>query len=36
MYNYRSIGTNIVCGATTADEGRFDLNISIDDSSVYR
>lgn len=35
MYNYRSIGTNIVCGATTADEGRFDLNISIDDSSVF-
>ncbi len=34
-FNYRSIGTNIVCGATTADEGRFDLNISIDDSSVF-
>ena len=35
MYNYRSIGTNIVCGATGADEGRFDVNISIDDSSVF-
>jgi hypothetical protein len=35
MYNYRSIGTNILCGATTADDGRFDLNISIDDSSVF-
>ena len=34
-YNYRSIGTNIVCGAMTADEGRFDVNISIDDSSVF-
>ena len=35
MYSYRSIGTNIVCGATSADEGRFDVNISIDDSSVF-
>jgi hypothetical protein len=35
MYSYRNIGTNIVCGATTADEGRFDVNISIDDSSVF-
>jgi hypothetical protein len=35
MYSYKNIGTNIVCGATTADEGRFDVNISIDDSSVF-
>lgn len=35
MYNYRSIGTNIVCGATSSDEGRFDVNLSIDDSSVF-
>ena len=33
-YGYRNVGTNIDCGATTADEGRFDVNISIDDSSV--
>jgi hypothetical protein len=35
MYNYRSIGTNISCSATSADEGRFEVNISIDDSSVF-
>jgi hypothetical protein len=36
MYNYRNIGTNIVCSATTSsDEGRFDVNISLDDSSVF-
>jgi hypothetical protein len=35
-YNYRNIGTSIVCGAiTTAEEGRFEVNISVDDSSVY-
>jgi hypothetical protein len=35
-FNYRSIGTSIVAGATTtAEEGRFELNISVDDSSVY-
>jgi len=35
-FNYRPIGTSIVCGAiTTAEEGRFELNISVDDSSVY-
>jgi hypothetical protein len=36
-YNYRNIGTNIVCGATTtsADDGRYELTISIDDSSVF-
>jgi hypothetical protein len=35
MYSYRNIGTNIICGATSADEVRFDVNISIDDSSVF-
>jgi hypothetical protein len=35
MYSYKNIGTNIVCGATTADEGRFEVNVSIDDSSVF-
>jgi len=35
-FNYRPIGTAIICGAiTTAEEGRFELNISVDDSSVY-
>ena len=35
-FNYRPIGTSIICGAiTTGEEGRFELNISVDDSSVY-
>jgi hypothetical protein len=35
-FNYRQIGTSIICGAvTTAEDGRFELNISVDDSSVY-
>jgi hypothetical protein len=35
-FNYRPIGTSIVCGAvTTSEDGRFELNISVDDSSVY-
>ena len=35
-YNYRSIGTSIICGAiTTSEEGRFEVNISVDDSSVF-
>lgn len=35
-YNYRSVGTSIVCGATTTSEdGRFEVNISVDDNSVY-
>ena len=35
-FNYRPIGTSIICGAiTTAEEGRFELNVSVDDSSVY-
>ena len=35
-FNYRSIGTSIICGAvTTPDDGRFELNVSVDDSSVY-
>ena len=35
-FNYRSIGTSIICGATTTSEdGRFEVNISVDDSSVY-
>jgi type II secretory pathway component GspD/PulD (secretin) len=35
-FNYRNIGTSIQCGAiTTAEEGRFEVNISVDDSSVF-
>lgn len=32
-FNYRGVGTNIVCGATTADD-RFEVNIGIDETSV--
>ncbi len=34
-YNYESVGTNIDCTARTADDGRFELMITIEDSSVY-
>jgi hypothetical protein len=35
-FNYRPIGTSIICGAiTTSEEGRFEVNISVDDSSVF-
>ena len=34
-YNYRNIGTNIACQAVTADEGRFELTVNVDESSVY-
>ena len=34
-YNYRSVGTGIITRAATAEDGRFDLQLSIDDSSVY-
>jgi hypothetical protein len=34
-YQYRDVGTNIDCSAATLDEGRFRLDMSIDDSSVY-
>jgi hypothetical protein len=33
-FNYRGVGTNIVCGATTADDGRFEVNLGIDETSV--
>ena len=33
-FNYRGVGTNIVCGATTADDGRFEVTIGVDESSV--
>jgi hypothetical protein len=32
---YQDVGTNIDCDVKTLEEGRFMLNLSIDDSSVY-
>jgi hypothetical protein len=34
--NYRPIGTSIDCTATAQDDGRFNVFVSVDDSSVYR
>jgi hypothetical protein len=34
-FNYQDVGTNIDCYANSADDGRFELNISIEESSVY-
>ncbi len=34
-FNYRNIGTQIDCWATSTDDGRFELNISIEDNSIY-
>jgi Flp pilus assembly secretin CpaC len=34
-YNYRAIGTNIDGVATVADDGRFRIGITVEDSSVY-
>lgn len=33
-FNYKDVGTSIDCSATTYDDGRFRLQITIDDSSV--
>jgi len=33
-FNYRAVGTNIVCGASTADEGRYEVTIGIDETTV--
>lgn len=32
---YQDVGTNIDCDVKTLDEGRFMLNLVVDDSSVY-
>jgi hypothetical protein len=32
---YQDVGTNIDCGASTLADGRFRLEITVDDSSVY-
>jgi type II secretory pathway component GspD/PulD (secretin) len=33
-YTYRNVGTNIECSAISADDGRFELSVSVDESSV--
>ena len=33
--DYQSIGTNIDCFARTMDDGRFQVNLVIEDSSIY-
>jgi hypothetical protein len=35
-YNYRSVGTRISSMAVATEDGRFDLRLNIDDSSVYQ
>ena len=35
-YNYRSVGTNITASAATSAEGRFEIRLFIDDTSIYR
>ncbi|HET9942602.1 MAG TPA: hypothetical protein VFR05_04635 [Terriglobia bacterium] len=32
--DYKNVGTNIDCGATSTDDGRFRVYVSIEDSSV--
>jgi hypothetical protein len=32
---YQNIGTNIDCSASSTDDGRFEVNISIEDTSMY-
>ena len=32
---YQDVGTNIDCDVRTLDDGRFMLNLTVDDSSVY-
>jgi hypothetical protein len=34
-YNYRDVGTKILAAASMLDDGRFQVNLQIDDSSVY-
>jgi hypothetical protein len=34
-FNYQNIGTQIDCSAIPSNDGRFELNISIEDSSIY-
>lgn len=34
-YQYRNVGTNIDCWASPTEDGRFNLNLSIEQSSPY-
>ena len=34
LFTYQDIGTNIDCSAFVNDDGRFELTISIEDSSI--
>ena len=34
-YQYQHIGTNIDCGTAVINDGRFRVDLTIDDSSVY-
>ena len=34
-YTYRSVGTNIDCGARTVEEGLYRLDIAVEDSSIF-
>jgi hypothetical protein len=34
-FNYQDVGTNIDCQATALDDGRFLIQLTVDDSSVY-
>jgi type II secretory pathway component GspD/PulD (secretin) len=33
-YNYQNIGTNIDCRVTLTEDGRFDLTVSVDETTV--
>lgn len=35
VVSYRNIGTSIDCSANSVDGGRFQLNLSVQDSSIY-
>ena len=34
-YQYQDVGTNIDCATSPLDDGRFRMELSVDDSSVY-
>lgn len=36
LVNYENVGTNIDCFAHTTEDGRFQVNLTIEDSSVYQ